>query len=213
MPINIKNKDEQEKMRVAGQLASEVLTMISNHIRPGVSTKELDDICNNFIVHEQKTVPANVGYRGFPATICTSVNHVVCHGIPNEKKLKNGDIINIDVTVIKDGFHGDTSRMFIVGKPTKQGERISQIAYESLCKGIKAVKPGNKLGDIGYAIQSHAEKNYFSIVKDYCGHGIGEIYHDEPQILHYGTPDTGIELKEGMTFTIEPMINLSLIHI
>ena len=207
MPINIKNKDEQEKMRVAGQLASEVLTMISNHIRPGVSTKELDDICNNFIVHEQKTVPANVGYRGFPATICTSVNHVVCHGIPNEKMLKNGDIINIDVTVIKDGFHGDTSRMFIVGKPTKQGERISQIAYESLCKGIKAVKPGNKLGDIGYAIQSHAEKNYFSIVKDYCGHGIGEIYHDEPQILHYGTPDTGIELKEGMTFTIEPMIN------
>ena len=210
MPINIKNKDEQEKMRVAGQLASEVLTMISNHIRPGVSTKELDDICNNFIVNEQKTVPANVGYRGFPATICTSVNHVVCHGIPNEKKLKNGDIINIDVTVIKDGFHGDTSRMFIVGKPTKQGERISQIAYESLCKGIKAVKPGNKLGDIGYAIQSHAEENYFSIVKDYCGHGIGEIYHDEPQILHYGTPDTGIELKEGMTFTIEP---LSLIHI
>ena len=207
MPINIKNKDEQEKMRVAGQLASEVLTMISNHIRPGVSTKELDDICNNFIVHEQKTVPANVGYRGFPATICTSVNHVVCHGIPNERKLKNGDIINIDVTVIKDGFHGDTSRMFIVGKPTKQGERISQIAYESLCKGIKAVKPGNKLGDIGYAIQSHAEENYFSIVKDYCGHGIGEIYHDEPQILHYGTPDTGIELKEGMTFTIEPMIN------
>ena len=207
MPINIKNKDEQEKMRVAGQLASEVLTMISNHIRPGVSTKELDEICNDFIVNEQKTIPANVGYRGFPATICTSVNHVVCHGIPNEKKLKNGDIINIDVTVIKDGFHGDTSRMFIVGKPTKQGERISQIAYESLCKGIKAVKPGNKLGDIGYAIQSHAEKNYFSIVKEYCGHGIGEIYHDEPQILHYGIPDTGIELKEGMTFTIEPMIN------
>ena len=207
MPINIKNKDEQEKMRVAGQLASEVLTMISNHIRPGVSTKELDEICNDFIVNEQKTIPANVGYRGFPATICTSVNHVVCHGIPNEKKLKNGDIINIDVTVIKDGFHGDTSRMFIVGKPTKQGERISQIAYESLCKGIKAVKPGNKLGDIGYAIQSHAEKNYFSIVKEYCGHCIGEIYHDEPQILHYGIPDTGIELKEGMTFTIEPMIN------
>ena len=207
MPINIKNKDEQEKMRVAGQLASEVLTMISNHIRPGVSTKELDEICNDFIVNEQKTIPANVGYRGFPATICTSVNHVVCHGMPNEKKLKNGDIINIDVTVIKDGFHGDTSRMFIVGKSTKQGERISQIAYESLCKGIKAVKPGNKLGDIGYAIQSHAEKNYFSIVKEYCGHGIGEIYHDEPQILHYRIPDTGIELKEGMTFTIEPMIN------
>ena len=152
MPINIKNKDEQEKMRVAGQLASEVLTMISNHIRPGVSTKELDEICNDFIVNEQKTIPANVGYRGFPATICTSVNHVVCHGIPNEKKLKNGDIINIDVTVIKDGFHGDTSRMFIVGKPTKQGQRINQIAYESLCKGIKAVKPGNKLGDIGLSL-------------------------------------------------------------
>ncbi len=180
MPINIKNKVEQEKMRVAGQLASEVLTMISNYVKPGVSTKELDELCHNFIVNEQKTIPANVGYRGFPATICTSVNHVVCHGIPNEKKLKNGDIINIDVTVIKDGFHGDTSRMFIVGKPTKQGEKITQIAYESL---------------------------FFSIVKEYCGHGIGKIYHDEPQILHYGTPGTGIELKEGMTFTIEPMIN------
>ena len=207
MAINIKNNIEQEKMRTAGHLASEILTMIGEHVKPGVSTKELDNICHDFIVNTQNTTPANLGYRGFPATICTSVNHVVCHGIPNEKTLKHGDIINIDVTVIKDGFHGDTSRMYLVGKSTKQGERIAEVAYECLCNGIRVVKPGNRLGDIGYAIQSHAEKNYFSVVKEYCGHGIGEIYHDEPQILHYGTPRTGIELKEGMTFTIEPMIN------
>ena len=204
----IKSQEEVRGMREAGRLAAEVLDMITDFVKPGISTGELDKICHDHIVKEQKAIPANVGYRGFEKTLCTSLNQVVCHGIPDDKRyLKNGDILNIDVTVIKDGFHGDTSRMFIVGKPTKQGERISQIAYESLCKGIKAVKPGNKLGDIGYAIQSHAEKNYFSIVKEYCGHGIGEIYHDEPQILHYGIPDTGIELKEGMTFTIEPMIN------
>ena len=207
MAINIKNNIEQEKMRTAGRLASEILTMIDEHVKPGVTTKELDKICHNYIVNNQNTIPANLGYRGFPATICTSVNHVVCHGIPNEKRLKHGDIINIDVTVIKDDFHGDTSRMYLVGKSTKQGERIAEVAYECLCNGIRMVKPGNRLGDIGHAIQDHAEKNYFSVVKEYCGHGIGEIYHDEPQVLHYGIPGTGIELKEGMTFTIEPMIN------
>ena len=207
MMIDIKNKDDQEKMRIAGKLASEVLDMISNYVAPGITTGELDRICHDYIVNEQNTVPANLNYKGFPATICTSVNHVVCHGIPGNKKLKHGDIINIDVTIIKNEFHGDTSRMYLVGKPTTQGERISKITYESMWKGIKAVKPGNHLGDIGYAIQNHAEKHGYTIVKEYCGHGIGKIYHDNPQILHYGTPGQGIEIKEGMTFTIEPMIN------
>ena len=207
MSVEIKTLEQQEKMRIAGKLASEVLDMIGEHVKPGVSTMELDEICNDFIVNTQKTIPANVGYRGFPATTCTSINHVVCHGIPSEKRLKNGDILNIDVTVIKDGFHGDTSRMFSVGKTSNQANKLIETTYESMCEGIKAVKPGNKLGDIGYAIQKHAEGNYFSVVKEYCGHGIGEIYHDEPQILHYGIPNTGMELKEGMTFTIEPMIN------
>ena len=207
MSVEIKTLEQQEKMRIAGKLASEVLDMIGEHVKPGVSTMELDEICNDFIVNTQKTIPANVGYRGFPATTCTSINHVVCHGIPSEKRLKNGDILNIDVTVIKDGCHGDTSRMFSVGKTSNQANKLIETTYESMCEGIKAVKPGNKLGDIGYAIQKHAEGNYFSVVKEYCGHGIGEIYHDEPQILHYGIPNTGMELKEGMTFTIEPMIN------
>ena len=207
MSVEIKTLEQQEKMRIAGKLASEVLDMIGEHVKPGVSTMELDEICNDFIVNTQKTIPANVGYRGFPATTCTSINHVVCHGIPSEKRLKNGDILNIDVTVIKDGFHGDTSRMFSVGKTSNQANKLIETTYESMCEGIKAVKPGNKLGDIGYAIQKHAEGNYFSVVKEYCGHGIGEIYHDEPQILHYGIPNTGMELQEGMTFTIEPMIN------
>ena len=207
MSVEIKTLEQQEKMRIAGKLASEVLDMIAEHVIPGVSTMELDEICNDFIVNTQKTIPANVGYKGFPATTCTSINHVVCHGIPSEKRLKNGDILNIDVTVIKDGFHGDTSRMFSVGKTSNQANKLIETTYESMCEGIKAVKPGNKLGDIGYAIQKHAEGNYFSVVKEYCGHGIGEIYHDEPQILHYGIPNTGMELKEGMTYTIEPMIN------
>ena len=205
--INIKNKEEQEKMRRAGKLASEVLDMVSNFVTPGVTTGELDRICHDYIVNKQKAIPANLNYKGFPATICTSVNHVVCHGIPGIKKLKHGDIINIDVTVIKDEFHGDTSRMYLVGRPTTVGERISRITYESMWKGIKAVKPGNQLGDIGHAIQTHAEKHGYTIVKEYCGHGIGKIYHDDPQILHYGKPGMGIEIKEGMTFTIEPMIN------
>ena len=208
MSVEIKTLEQQGKMRIAGKLASEVLDMIGDYVKPGVSTLELDQICNNYIVNTQKTIPANVGYRGFPATTCTSINHVVCHGIPNEKGLKNGDILNIDVTVIKNGFHGDTSRMFIVGETSNQAKKLIDVTYQSMCEGIKAVKPGNKLGDIGYAIQKYAEKNYYSVVKEYCGHGIGEVYHDEPQILHYGTPGTGMELKSGMTFTIEPMVNL-----
>jgi len=208
MPVEIKTLEQQEKMRIAGKLASEVLDLISDYVKPGVSTLELDEICNDYIVNTQETIPANVGYRGFPATTCTSINHVVCHGIPNEKGLKNGDILNIDVTVIKDGYHGDTSRMFVVGKASNQAKKLIDVTYQSMCAGIMAVKPGNKLGDIGYAIQKHAENNYYSVVKEYCGHGIGQVYHDEPQILHYGIPDTGLELKSGMTFTIEPMVNL-----
>ena len=208
MSVEIKTLEQQEKMRVAGKLASEVLDMIGDYVKPGVSTLELDEICNDYIVNTQETIPANVGYRGFPATTCTSINHVVCHGIPNEKGLRNGDILNIDVTVIKDGYHGDTSRMFVVGKTSNQAKKLIDVTYQSMCEGIRAVKPGNKLGDIGYAIQKHAENNYYSVVKEYCGHGIGQVYHDEPQILHYGTPATGMELKSGMTFTIEPMVNL-----
>lgn len=208
MPVEIKTLEQQEKMRIAGKLASEVLDLIGDYVKPGVSTLELDEICNDYIVNTQETIPANVGYRGFPATTCTSINHVVCHGIPNEKGLKNGDILNIDVTVIKDGYHGDTSRMFVVGKASNQAKKLIDVTYQSMCAGIMAVKPGNKLGDIGYAIQKHAENNYYSVVKEYCGHGIGQVYHDEPQILHYGIPDTGLELKSGMTFTIEPMVNL-----
>ena len=208
MPVEIKTLEQQEKMRIAGKLASEVLDLIGDYVKPGVSTLELDEICNDYIVNTQKTIPANVGYRGFPATTCTSINHVVCHGIPNEKGLKNGDIVNIDVTVIKDGYHGDTSRMFVVGKASNQAKKLIDVTYQSMCAGIMAVKPGNKLGDIGYAIQKHAENNYYSVVKEYCGHGIGQVYHDVPQILHYGIPDTGMELKSGMTFTIEPMVNL-----
>ncbi len=207
MSIDIKNKDAQEQMRISGKLASEVLDMIEDHIRPGITTEALDKICHDYIIHEQNSIPANVGYKGFPKTICTSVNHVVCHGIPSTKKLKHGDILNIDVAVIKNGFYGDASRMYLIGKPTKQGERISKIAYEALCLGIRQVKPGNHLGDIGHAIQLHTEKHNYSVVREYCGHGIGKTYHEEPQVLHYGTPHHGIEIKEGMTFTIEPMIN------
>ena len=208
MAINIKNNIEQEKMRTAGRLASEILTMIDEHVKPGVTTKELDKICHNYIVNNQNTIPANLGYRGFPATICTSVNHVVCHGIPNEKRLKHGDIINIDVTVIKDGYHGDTSKMFFVGKKQPHAERLVSITQECLYKAIAICKPGINLGDIGYVIQKHAEENHYSVVRDYCGHGIGKVFHEDPQILHYGNPGTGMELKAGMCFTIEPMINL-----
>ena len=207
--VDIKSKSDIEKMRVAGKLASDVLVMIGSYVKSGVSTLELDQICHDFIVEEQSAIPAPLNYRGFPKSICTSVNHQVCHGIPSENKiLKNGDIINIDVTVIKDGFHGDTSKMFIIGKPSIQAERLCRVTRECMFKAIEIVKPGLHIGDIGAVIQEHAHNNNFSVVKDYCGHGIGREFHESPQILHYGTRNTGMELQEGMTFTIEPMINV-----
>jgi methionyl aminopeptidase len=207
MTISIKNQEEIEKMRVAGRLAAQVLTMIEPHVRPGVTTGELDEICHRYIVEEQDAVPAPLNYRGFPKSVCTSVNHVVCHGIPGDKKLKAGDIINIDITVIKDGFHGDTSRMFSVGKPSIQADRLCRVTRECMLKGIEIVRPGTRLGDIGHVIQTHAEEHNFSVVREYCGHGIGREFHEEPQVLHYGRPGTGLAVEEGMTFTIEPMIN------
>ena len=207
MTVSIKNDSEIAKMRVAGKLASEVLDMIEEHVVPGITTEELNTICHDYIVNHQKAIPAPLNYRGFPKSICTSVNHVICHGIPGDKKLKKGDIINIDVTVIKDEYHGDNSRMFFVGKPTVLGKRICDVARESMFIGIEMVKPGVHLGDIGHAIQTHAEKHNFSVVREYCGHGIGKVLHEEPQVLHYGKPNTGMKLEEGMTFTIEPMIN------
>ena len=207
MSVSIKTPDELDKMRVSGRLASEVLDMIGEHVVPGVTTDELNTICHNFIVNEQKAIPAPLNYRGFPKSICTSVNQVVCHGIPGPKKLKKGDIVNIDITVIKDEFHGDTSRMFYVGEPSTHARRLCEVALECMHLGIEAVKPGIKLGDIGHIIQTHAEKNHCSIVREYCGHGIGRVFHEEPQVLHYGKPDTGLTLKEGMTFTVEPMVN------
>jgi methionyl aminopeptidase len=208
MGVTIKSPDEIEKMRTAGRLAADVLYMIEPHVVPGVTTHELDEICHNYMVNEQNVIPAPLNYRGFPRSICTSVNHVVCHGIPADKKLKSGDIINIDITVIKEGYHGDTSRMFMVGKPTIQGQRLSAVAYECMKIGIEMIRPGIRLGDIGHAIQTHAEKNRCSVVREYCGHGIGLVFHEEPQVLHYGKPGTGLVLEPGMTFTIEPMLNL-----
>ena len=205
----IKTSEEIEKMREAGKLAAEVLEMISPLVKPGISTGELDRICHDFIVNEQKAIPANIGYRGFQHTICSSVNQVVCHGIPDfTRVLKDGDILNIDVTVIKEGWHGDTSKMFLVGKTQAHNERLVKVTQECLYRAIEVVKPGAFLGDIGYEIQTHAEKNHYSVVEEYCGHGIGEIYHEDPQVLHYGESKTGMELKEGMCFTIEPMINI-----
>ena len=205
----IKNLEELNGMRKAGSLAAEVLEMIGEFIKPGISTGELDKICHDYIVDVQKAIPANIGYRGFEKTLCTSINQVICHGIPDDSRiLKSGDIMNIDVTVIKDGWHGDTSKMYLVGKVQAHNERLVKITQECLYRGIEVVKPGASLGDIGHAIQTHAEKNYYSVVEEYCGHGIGKIYHDEPQILHYGEANTGQEIIEGMCFTIEPMINL-----
>jgi methionyl aminopeptidase len=213
MPVTIKTPEEQDKMREAGHLAAQVLDMIGPYVKPGVSTDELDRLCNDFIVNTQKTIPANVGYNGFPKTLCTSVNHVVCHGIPNDKKLKNGDIINIDVTVIKDGFHGDTSKMYFVGEPSVMAKRLVQVTHDAMLLGIEMVRPGARLGDIGHAIQQFAEGHGFSVVREYCGHGIGRIYHEDPQVLHYGSPGIGLELKAGMTFTVEPMINAGKRHV
>jgi len=207
MQVTIKTQEEQEKMRTAGRLAAEVLDMIGEHVVPGVTTEELDRLCHDYIVNVQRSVPANLNYRGFPKTICTSVNHVVCHGIPGDKRLKNGDIINIDVTVIRDGFHGDTSRMYLVGTAPVLARRLTATCHEAMWRGIQVVKPGAHLGDIGHAIQTYAESNGFSVVREYCGHGIGRVYHEDPQVLHYGKLGTGLELLPGMTFTIEPMIN------
>ncbi len=213
MPISIKSAEEIEKMRVAGRLAAEVLEMIGAHVQPGVTTGELDRLCHEYIVNEQQAVPAPLNYRGFPKSICTSVNHVVCHGIPGDKKLKSGDIINIDITVIKDGYHGDTSKMFFVGEPTVRARRLVDLTYDCMTTGIKLVQPGVSLGDIGAAIQQLAETNKCSVVREYCGHGIGKEFHEDPQVLHYGKPNTGIKLEQGMTFTIEPMINLGKRHV
>jgi len=207
MSIHIKTPEEIEKMRVAGRLAAEVLEMIEPHVKVGVTTGELDLICHQYITQVQQAVPAPLNYHGFPKSICTSVNHQVCHGIPGKRVLKNGDIINIDITVIKDGWHGDTSKMFFVGEPSVIARRVTRISYECLCIGIDMVRPGARLGDIGHAIQRHAESHNMSIVREYCGHGIGRNFHEEPQVLHYGKPGTGVALEAGMTFTIEPMVN------
>jgi methionyl aminopeptidase len=208
MAVTVKTPEQIEKMRIAGRLAADVLEMIAPHVKAGVSTEELDEICHDYIVEVQDAIPANVGYKGFPKTICTSVNHVICHGIPSPSKtLKDGDIVNIDVTVIKDGWHGDTSRMFVVGEGSIAAKRLCQMTYEAMWKGIVKVKPGIRLGDIGHTIQTFAENNGFSVVREFCGHGIGQKFHEEPQVLHYGRPGTLEELVPGMMFTIEPMIN------
>ncbi|HKJ10553.1 MAG TPA: type I methionyl aminopeptidase [Gammaproteobacteria bacterium] len=207
MSVSIKTPDEIEKMRVAGRLAAEVLYMIRPHVRAGITTGELDRICHDYIVNEQQAIPAPLNYRGFPKSICTSLNHQVCHGIPGNRKLKNGDVLNIDITVIKDGFHGDTSRMFFIGEPSVIARRVTRVSFECMKVGIEMVRPGVRLGDIGHAIQQHAESHNCSIVREYCGHGVGREFHEEPQVLHYGTPGSGMELQAGMTFTIEPMVN------
>ncbi|MCG7537426.1 type I methionyl aminopeptidase [Pseudoalteromonas sp. OOF1S-7] len=212
MSAVIKTPEEIEKMRIAGKLAAEVLEMIEPYVKPGVTTDELNTICHNYIVDVQQAVPAPLNYHGFPKSICTSVNHVICHGIPNDKPLKEGDIINIDVTVIKDGYHGDTSKMFFVGKPSIQGKRLSEVTQEALYIGIRMVKPGVRIGDIGAAIQKYAEGFNYSIVREYCGHGIGAEFHEEPQIVHYGKPGTGEALQAGMCLTIEPMVNAGKRH-
>ena len=213
MQVTIKTPEEQAKMRTAGRLAADVLDMIAQHVVPGVTTEELDRLCHDYIVNVQRSVPANLNYRGFPKTICTSVNHVVCHGIPNDKRLKAGDIVNIDVTVIRDGFHGDTSRMYLVGKAAAHAQRLSETCFAAMWRGIETVRPGAHLGDIGHAIQSFVEENDYSVVREYCGHGIGRVYHEDPQVLHYGEAGTGLELKAGMTFTIEPMVNAGKRHV
>lgn len=212
MTIVIKTQEDIEKMRIAGRLASEVLDYITPFVKPGVTTAELDRLCHEYMVNVQGTIPAPLnycppGYTPYPKAICTSVNQVICHGIPNDKALKNGDVVNLDITVIKDGYHGDTSRMFEVGTVASHASRLAQITYECMWLGIDMVKPGARLGDIGAVIQHHAEKNGYSVVREFCGHGIGKKFHEEPQVLHYGKPGTGVELKAGMIFTIEPMIN------
>ena len=208
MAITLKTPEDVAQMRIAGRLAAEVLQMFAPHVRAGVTTEALDKLCHAHIVGVQQAIPANIGYRGFPKTVCTSVNNVICHGIPSEARvLKDGDIVNIDVTVIKDGWHGDTSRMYIVGTPSVMAQRLVDVTREAMFRGIRAVRPGATLGDVGAAIQTYAESERFSVVREYCGHGIGRVYHDDPQVLHYGRAGEGLVLQPGMTFTIEPMIN------
>lgn len=213
MTVTIKTPEEIEKMRIAGRLAADVLHMIAPHVQPGITTGELDRLCHEYIVNVQQAIPAPLNYHGFPKSICTSLNHQVCHGIPGDKMLKNGDIVNIDITVIKDAYHGDTSKMFFVGEPSVVAKRVARISYECMRIGIEMVRPGIRLGDIGHAIQHHAESNNCSVVREYCGHGIGRVFHEDPQVLHYGTPGTGLALEPGMTFTIEPMINVGKRHV
>ena len=216
--ITIKTPEDIAGMRIAGRLASEVLDFITPHVKAGVSTAELDKLCHDYMVNVQGTTPAPLnycppGYTPYPKSICTSVNDVVCHGIPGDKRLKDGDIINIDVTVIRDGFHGDTSRMYYVGKAPVQAQRLAETCFEGMWRGIRTVAPGSYLGDIGHAIQTYVEAQGFSVVREYCGHGIGRIYHEDPQVLHYGQPGTGLKLQAGMTFTIEPMVNAGKRHV
>ena len=212
MSVTIKNQDDISKMRVAGKLAAEVLDFITPHVQPGVTTEEIDRLFHDYMVNVQETVPAPLnyappGHAPYPKSICTSINNQICHGIPSDRVLKKGDVVNIDITVIKEGYHGDTSRMFYVGEPSIQAKRLCEITYQSMWKGIREVRPGARLGDIGFSIQQFAESHGFSIVREFCGHGIGKVFHEEPQVLHYGKKGTGLELKEGMTFTIEPMVN------
>ncbi len=212
MSILIKTADEIDKMRIAGKLAAEVLEMIAPHVEAGVTTNRLDQICHDYIVNEQQAIPAPLNYRGFPKSICTSINQQICHGIPSEKKLKNGDIVNIDITVIKDGYHGDTSKMFCIGAVSPHAKRLVDITREAMFRGIEQVKPGATLGDIGHAIQKHAESNRYSVVREFCGHGIGRNFHEEPHVMHFGKPGQGAALKPGMIFTIEPMLNIGKRH-
>ena len=212
MTITIKNEIDIQKMRIAGRLASEVLDHVTAYIKPNITTDEIDTICHNFMIDVQKTIPAPLnyappGHTPYPKSVCTSVNNQICHGIPGPKILKKGDVVNVDVTVIKDGYHGDTSRMFYIGEPSIQAKRLSEITYQSMWLGINEVKPGNRLGDIGFAIQNYVEANGFSVVREFCGHGIGKVFHEDPQVLHYGSRGAGIKLQEGMIFTIEPMVN------
>ena len=207
MQVTIKSAEEQQRMRVAGRLAAEVLDMIAAHVRPGVTTDELNRTCHQYITEQQQAIPAPLDYRGFPRSICTSLNQVVCHGIPSDRKLRDGDMLNIDITVIKDGFHGDTSRIFHVGRPSIKARRLAGITFEAMWAGIRQIAPGKHLGDIGHAIQTLAESRGLSVVREYCGHGIGRVFHEPPNVLHHGKPGTGLTLREGMTITVEPMLN------
>ncbi len=211
--VTPKTAAEQDAMRLAGRLTADVLDMIGAHVVAGVTTEQLDRLCHDYIVGVQRAVPAPLNYKGFPKSICTSVNHVVCHGIPGDKRLKNGDIVNIDVTVIKDGWHGDSSRMYAVGTPSVQAKRLMDVSREALFIGIRTVRPGARLGDIGHRVQTFVEGHGYSVVREYCGHGIGRVFHEDPQVLHYGDPGTGAELVPGMTFTIEPMVNAGKRHV